>query len=123
MENEFSISERLNDFIKSLPDNPNIISVRTIGNETIILYEDYTDHPPIINYPSRDKAYKLYLEKKREENEMKLNKPKSLEEQIKTSKYKKGKTTSIEHREILSLVKRKYHENLKFDASSGSLNT
>ena len=73
---EISISKRVNDFIDSLTEDVHTIQVETNGNETIIMYEDWTEHPPIKKFDSVWKQYvccgkiikeaKAYKEEKRD---------------------------------------------------------
>jgi hypothetical protein len=44
-------STRVNQFVEELMKNTDVISVETVDNVTTITYEDWTEHPPIINTP------------------------------------------------------------------------
>lgn len=45
---DVSFSKTVNDFVEKIKQNNHTIDVKTIGRETIIIYEDY-EHEPITN--------------------------------------------------------------------------
>jgi hypothetical protein len=101
----YAFSKVVNDFIESLKQHPDTIQIRTYGNETIIEYEDWSEHPPILNYRSplheigsgnrnprfgRQKGTKLSEETKHKISEARKNQIISESTRQKMSDSKKG---------------------------------
>ena len=54
--NPLAFSERVNQFVEEILKHTDVIAVETVGNVTTITYEDWTEHPPIINTPRKTKG-------------------------------------------------------------------
>jgi len=107
------VAERVNDLVRSLRNNDHTIEIITIGNETIIYYEDY-EHRPIRNFESRlKKLRKMKSEQKEKLSEAHKGKVQSEETKKKISDSKKGKQLSDEHKYNISVAKKKYYKNLR----------
>jgi len=49
--NNLAFSANVNEFVESIKRHTDVISVETVDNITTITYEDWAEHPPIINTP------------------------------------------------------------------------
>lgn len=112
---ERSISERVNEFIESLGQDANTIQVVKVSKvETIILYEDWSEHPPIKNYePGSWRTRRHTPESKEKIAEVQRGKPKSPETRAKISEAMKGKKHSDIHNRRLRARKVEYYQKLR----------
>lgn len=47
--NKMRFSEEINRFIERIKKHDDVVQIIQNDNETVILYEDWSEHPPIIN--------------------------------------------------------------------------
>jgi hypothetical protein len=114
---DYSISQSVNKFVNQLKKNQYVVQIMTVGNETIILYEDW-EHEPIKNTESLFKEYKKRAKTDAEKKAMsdaRKGIPKSMEVRKKISDAMKNKEFSEVHKMKISNAKLEYYKNKKLD--------
>jgi len=111
--NDISFSRACNNFIESLKYNRDTIKVVKISDtETIIMYEDWSEHEPIKNYDSGLK--KIRSEEHRKKiSQFRLGKKLTPEHRLAISKGKKGKKPDEITRAKISASKTRYYEKMR----------
>jgi membrane-associated HD superfamily phosphohydrolase len=117
MKSNYSFSQTVNRFIKSISKHNDTISVFNNGNETVIIYEDW-EHEPIINYTSVFKEYKRTAEQRKTMSDAQKQRYKCDNEALQRrneniSKAMKDRDFSELHKARLSSAKTKYYKDLK----------
>lgn len=112
---ERSISERVNEFIESLGQDANTIQVVKVSKvETIILYEDWSEHPPIRNFePGSWRTRRHTPESKEKIANGQRGKSRSPETRAKISASLKGKKHSVYHNARIRARKVEYYQKLR----------